>query len=153
MIPRYMEKEERLSDAASVMDPLFFDGLRLEFLPIAEAILRSIITNSLHPIYIAKLSTESSLQLDWGLVWLPRLPPPPAVVWLGVVARSCWDSGMRPPCSAVFRVFSSCGGVNAIPQSMDTDSIHRSLHILIDTRSCHPSRGEKSLDKLGQAHG
>lgn len=49
------------------MDSLF-DGLRLEFLSIAEAILRSIITDSRQPIYTAKLSTESSLQLDWGLV-------------------------------------------------------------------------------------
>ena len=24
-----------------------------------------------------------SLQLDWGLVWLLRSPPPPALVWLG----------------------------------------------------------------------
>lgn len=68
MVPRYREKEERRLDAASVMDSLFFDGLRLEFLSIAEAILRSIITDPRQPIYTAKLSTESSLQLDWGLV-------------------------------------------------------------------------------------
>lgn len=61
MVPRYSEKEERRSDAARVMDPLFFDGLRLEFLSIAEAILCSIITNLLQAIYTAKLSSESSL--------------------------------------------------------------------------------------------
>lgn len=61
----------------------FFDGLRLEYISIAEAILRSSIINSLQSMNIMKLSTEILLQLDWGLVWLPKLPPPPTLVWLG----------------------------------------------------------------------
>lgn len=80
MVPRYKEKEERRSDATSVIDPLFFDGLRLDLISIAEAILRRIIPNSPQPIYITKLSTEFSLRLDWGLVWLPMLPPRPGGV-------------------------------------------------------------------------
>ena len=47
-------------NATSDMDPLFFDDLRLEYPPIPEAILRSIINNSLQPISIMKLSTEFS---------------------------------------------------------------------------------------------
>lgn len=47
-------------NTTSDMDPLFFDDLRLEYPSIPEAILRSIINNSLQPISIMKLSTEFS---------------------------------------------------------------------------------------------
>ena len=53
--------------------------------------LRRVLQRSLRSSCIHVLSSQENcawafqclLQLDWGLVWLPRSPPLPALVWLG----------------------------------------------------------------------
>lgn len=60
MVLGYKEEKGTIRDAASGMDPLFFDDLGFEYPSIPEGILCSIISNSLQPINIMKLSTEFS---------------------------------------------------------------------------------------------